>query len=302
MSDKNYDDLHGIIPALVTCLTNNHKIDTAGFRKLLKHVFTGRIDGVLVCGTAGEGPLLNSSLRADVIRLVRDEVPLEMPLVVGVDGLSTVIVLEAIEDAAKLRANYVLVPPPFYMPIPEPEVTEFYREVAEKSPIPILIYNIPQLTGIKINIECLKYLASLPNVAGIKDSSGDLTWFQRIILTCRSPKFRIFQGRTTLWYISALLGADGVMDPAVNIVPTWDSEIRRLVDLGDLAKARKIQEDLLTLASSYSEPFDYSVYMGVKVALEHLGLITSTVMKPFKELEADRRERIKNTLERLSIL
>ena len=302
MSAKNYDDLFGIIPALVTCLTDNHKIDTAGFRRLLEHVLTGRIDGVLVCGTAGEGPLLSSSLRADVIRLVRDEVPLEVPLVVGVGGFSTVIVLEAIDDVAKLRADYVLVPPPFYMPIPEPEVMEFYREVAEKSPIPILIYNIPQLTGVKISVQCVKYLSSLPTVAGIKDSGGDLTWFQRIILTCKSPQFRIFQGRTTLWFISALLGADGVMDPAINIVPTWDSEIRRLVDLGDLAKARKIQDDLLTLAASYSEPFDYSVYMGVKVALEYLGLINSTVMKPFKELNADRRARIKITLERLSIL
>lgn len=302
MSDKNYEDLRGIIPALVTCLTDNYKIDTAGFRRLLKHVLTGGPDGVLVCGSAGEGPLLSSSLRADVIRLVRDEVPLAMPLVVGVSGLSTVIVLEAIDDAAKLQANYVLVPPPFYMPIPEPEVTEFYREVAEESPIPILIYNIPQLTGVKISVQCVEYLASLPNLAGIKDSGGDLTWFQRIILTCRSAQFRVFQGRTTLWYISALLGADGVMDPAINIVPAWDSEIRRLVDLGDLAKARKIQEDLLTLATSYSEPFDYSVYMGVKVALEHLGLISSTVIKPFKELNTDRRERIKNTLERLSIL
>jgi 4-hydroxy-tetrahydrodipicolinate synthase len=266
VSDKNHDDLHGIIPALVTCLTDNHKIDTAGFRRLLKHVLAGGIDGVLVCGT-GEEPLLSSSLRADVIRLVRDEVPLEMPLVVGVSGLSTVIVLEAIGNAAKLRANYVLVPPPFYMPIPESEVTEFYREVA-----------------------------------GIIDSGGDLTWFQRTILTCKSPQFRIFQGRTTVWYISALLGADGVMDPAINIVPTWDSEIRGLVDLGDLEKARKIQDGLLTLATSYSEPFDYSVYMGVKVALKHLGLVNSTVMKSFKELNTDRRERIKITLEKLSIL
>lgn len=296
-----FDNLRGVVPALVTPLGGDRMVDATSLRRMVRRVIDGGSNGILALGSAGEGPLFTDSERDVVVATVVDEAKGQVPVIAGVDALSTGKAVEGVRKVASHGASYALVLPPFYMPLPQREIVEFFRELSENVPIPVLVYNIPQLTSVQISLNTIKEISQLDNIAGIKDSAGDITWFQNMQNSCQSEYFKVFQGRTTLWYVSAMLGADGVIDPAINIVPEWDVELLEAVRKGDYKRGHAIQKKLLRLAGAYSVQ-GYSVYPGVKAALELLGIIDGHVLKPFDKLSPDRIEIIRSVLIELEII
>jgi 4-hydroxy-tetrahydrodipicolinate synthase len=298
---SHFDDLKGVVPALVTPLNRKRRIDEAALRRIVRRVIDGGSDGILALGSAGEGPLLIDTEREIVVKTAVDEAAGRVPIIAGVDSLGTEKAIEGVCKVAEYGAKYALVLPPFYMPITDQEIYAFYKVLSENVPIPVLVYNIPQLTSVQISLATIRKIAELDNVAGIKDSAGDMTWFQNMQNRCQSSDFKIFQGRTTLWYLSAVLGADGVIDPAINIIPQWDVALLKAVKRGDYIEARAIQNKLLQLAGAYSIQ-GYSVYPGVKTALSLLGLIDAYVAEPFDLLGDEYVAKIRSALLDLGIL
>jgi len=298
---KAYMDLQGVIPALITPLNKDRTVDVKNLKKIVRELVDRGINGILALGTAGEGPLFCEKDRDLIVRAVKETVENQVPLIVGVDALSTAKAIEDVNKVAKYGANYALVLPPFYVPIPEEEVFWFYKELASESPIPVIIYNIPQLTSVKISVNTVERISKLENIAGIKDSGGDITWFQNMQNACQSPSFKVFQGMTTLWFVGSLLGADGIIDPSINIIAEWDIELFKAVKAGEYVKAKRIQRKLLELANAYSAP-GYSVYLGVKAALSLMGICGKTVLKPFKGFDKVREEKLAEGLKKLGLI
>src|SRR5438105_13668004 len=153
-----------------------------------------------------------------------------------------------VEAAARSGAAAALVTPPFYYPIDQASVLAFYRALAAESSLPILLYNIPQNTKIVAEPETVAALAHEGAIAGIKDSSRDFEYFERVCaLTQDLPAFRIFTGSDTMLLPSLVMGASGTICGGANVAPGWIVRVHSEFVAGDMNSARAHQEDVLDL-------------------------------------------------------
>ena len=150
-----------------------------------------------------------------------------------------------VKSAAEVGATAALVAPPYYYPIDQATVLDFYRRVADATPLPILVYNIPQNTKVVIEPATVATLAHEGAVAGIKDSSRDFEYFENVCIRTRDlPDFRIFTGSDTMLLASLAMGGAGTICGGANVAPGWVVRIFDEFERGDL-KAARAQQDLL---------------------------------------------------------
>jgi len=153
-----------------------------------------------------------------------------------------------VEAAARLGAVAALVAPPFYYLIDQPTVLAFYRRLAKDSPIPILLYNIPQYTKVVAETATVATLAREGTIAGIKDSSRDFEYFEGVCIATRDlPAFRIFTGSDTMLLPSLTMGGAGTICGAANVAPGWVVRIFEAFQTRDMVAARQAQDDLYQL-------------------------------------------------------
>ncbi len=227
----------GVYPAAVTPLDPNDRVDLASLARLLAGFEAAGCAGVVLAGTNGEGPSLSAVEKRDI---VRDTAPLAGPLV-RIAGVASPSLDEArwlCAQAGKAGASAALVMPPAYFRFAsEAGLREWFLRLADASPIPILAYNFPRMTGITLSPEFLGSLAGHERIAGAKDSSGDPDNVLAYRQALPSPR-RLFVGDETLLVPALEAGWDGTISGAANVVPTWLVEIVRRWAAGDQDGAR----------------------------------------------------------------
>ncbi|MGD9156123.1 MAG: dihydrodipicolinate synthase family protein [Bacillota bacterium] len=243
--------LGGAIPAVATPLTETKSIDVPAFRKLIRRLIEAGCNGVMILGTAGEGIILDRKNYSLAIQTVVDEVNGECPVIVGTGACTFEDVERNIEAAYKLGADIVLNVPPFYYPIPQAAIEEFFKALAQKSKLPVMIYNIPSLTKNTFTIDTLSKLSREDNIVGIKDSSGDFIYFQQLLTCVRNDHFKVFMGRAPLILSALMLGADGSMTPIPNVRPELELEIHQQVKAGDIKKALRNQAKIIEIVKIF---------------------------------------------------
>ena len=222
----NIDELVGVLPALVSPLTREGAVDQPAVVRLVEHVVDGGVTGLLVLGSTGETASLDEPSRRAMLRAAMTEV----------------------EAAVRSGAAAALVTPPFYYPIDQASVLAFYRALAAESRIPILLYNIPQNTKIVAEPETVSTLAHEGVIAGIKDSSRDFEYFERVCILMRDlPGFRTFTGSDTMLLPSLVMGASGTICGGANVAPQWIVRIHDEFRRGELAAARMHQDEVVQL-------------------------------------------------------
>jgi 4-hydroxy-tetrahydrodipicolinate synthase len=296
--------LRGIVPPLVTPLRGPDELDAAGLERLVEHVLGGGIEAVFVLGTTGEGPNLSYRLRREVIDRTCAFVRGRAAVLVGVTDTSFAESANLARHAAEVGAAAVVASTPYYFRPGPPELFRLFRRLAEASPLPLFLYNMPAHTKVPLPVDLVRQTMELDNVVGVKDSSGDMGNFHalRQLLPAR-PDWSLLVGPEHLTGEAVLFGGHGGVNGGANLKP------RLFVDLYDAATQRDVervavlQEKVLRLGRIYQVgKYESAVVKGLKCALACAGICEDVMAEPAERFEPSERERIRHLVEDLADL
>ncbi|MGM9471336.1 dihydrodipicolinate synthase family protein [Pseudarthrobacter sp. YS3] len=290
----------GAMVALATPVTQDGSPDPQGLERLLDRVISGGIAGISPCGSTGEGARLTSDQRLRITRQVTEHAP-GLPVIPGVAVTSLPEAHCELAAIADLGATAALVAPPSYFPSTDAETEDLYVRLADQSPIPLVLYNIPAFTNAPVSPSVVGRLMRHPNIVGLKDSSRDLEYLQNIIHAAEDArmtgKFRIYTGTDTLLVASALAGADGTIAASANLVPQLGVRILRLVST-DLPQAIILQKQLAMVVAACRKG---SPPAGWKTALSLAGICGRSLVPPAAALDDDQAAQIWEDLQRAGV-
>jgi dihydrodipicolinate synthase/N-acetylneuraminate lyase len=234
----------GAMVALATPVHADGTLDENGLERLVARVVEGGIQGISPTGSTGEGALLTRAQRHAVCRRVRELAPAGMPVIAGLPLTTLREGPAELAALAEAGATAALVATPSYYPLSDDGVLRVYETLAEQTPIPIVLYNIPVFTKVMIAPEVVGRLAAHPAIAGIKDSSRIMEYHQQILYATAGAEFSVLTGADILLVASLTLGTVGTIAGSGNLVPDLVAGVCRAMAAGDLAGAQAVQQRL----------------------------------------------------------
>ena len=296
--------LTGIIPPMITPLVQHDRLDHAGLERLVEHILAGGVHGLFILGTTGEGPSLSYRLRCELIDVTSQLVANRVALLVGVTDTSFGESVKLAEAAAQAGAAAVVLSMPYYFPAGQPELIEYVEHIAREMPLPLFLYNMPSHTKLAFDLDSLRRLFELPAIAGLKDSSGDMTYVHRVLqLIHNRPDLALLIGPEALMAEAVLMGAHGGVSGGANLAPRLFVDLYQAAQAGDLATVRRLQARVMQLdATIYSVGRHPSSFLkGVKCALACLGICEDGMAEPFQRFGPTERSRIQEHLASLKL-
>ncbi len=242
-------DLSGVYPALITPFAADGSVSLADLKHNL-HRYNGTdLAGYVVLGSTGESVLLSREEADGILATAKEAAAPEKKLIAGTGAESTAETIEKTKRAAELGYHAALVKTPhYYKPMYNPEVLiAYYRRVADNAPIPILLYSVPQFTGVALEALEVAALSEHPNIIGIKDSSGSVQRVAEIIAAARAD-FQVLVGSASTMYPSLMIGARGAVLALASALPEKCVALYNFARRGQLEQARELQQ-LLVKAS-----------------------------------------------------
>jgi 4-hydroxy-tetrahydrodipicolinate synthase len=240
--------LLGAITALITPFVGD-RVDEDGLRSNIRYQLANEIDGLLVLGSTGEASTLTPDEQQRAIVIAAEEIGGKIPLWVGTGSYCTRQTIEKTKTAHRLGADIALVVTPYYNRPTQEGLFRHFEAVANSSPLPIVVYNIPGRCGTNIDAATLLRIAALPNIVGVKEASGNIAQVSEILHTIvgQYPHFRLFAGDDNMTLPMMALGAVGVVSVASNLLPQTVSELVRACQLGDFSLANRLHRYLYPL-------------------------------------------------------
>ena len=294
------DRLTGVLVALASPLHEDGSVDEAAIGRLVDHVVAGGVHGVLALGSTGESASLDEPSRRKVLRAVVEAANGRVPVLCGVAQSHLAATLAEVQAAKDLGAEAVLVAPPFYYPMSQPQLLDFFRQVAAGSPLPVMLYNIPQFTKVVAEAATVATLAREGTIRGIKDSSRDFEYFEGVCLATREmPAFRLFTGSDSMLLASLAMGGSGTICGAGNIAPEWVVRIYDAYVRGDIPAAREAQDRLYRLVMAVRDGIFPSA---IKAALQLMGICEPWTAPPATRLDERMEVRLRDQLAQLGLL
>ena len=285
--------LRGILLPITTPFGSEH-VDHDALRANLDRWATTGISGYVVLGSTGERVHLDEREYLETIETSRAVVSQSLSFIVGAGQQSTRGTINEIKKAAAAGADAVLVITPNYYrsAITQETLVTYYKAVADASPVPVLLYSMPALTGIKIEPETVAQLSEHPNIAGLKDSSNDVAGFKQTVGLCPA-EFAVMTGNGTVFLDALEAGATGAILAVGCVVPGLCTEIFRLFRAGELDRARTLQQKLTPLAAAVTTRFGIG---GLKAALDLAGYRGGAVRAPLQAPSESARAEIADLL------
>ena len=268
----------GVNPALVTPFNKDENINEDGFRTLIKSVIP-HVDGIVPCGTTGEFVYLSMEERKKLFEIAVDEADGKVPVIAGTGACSTRQALELTNFAYDIGASAALIVGPYYVTPSDKGFYQHYRTIAEACPIPILMYNIPQVTGSFIPRRVIEDLSLLPNIVGLKDSSGDLTYTLEILDRVRN-RINVMIGHDEVVLPALAAGCSGMILASAQVFPDIWQRVYGAVRDNDLKTARELQMKVQKLARMYCR---LGGSVPVKASLRMMGIPAGRARKPLME-------------------
>ncbi|HEY0832199.1 MAG TPA: dihydrodipicolinate synthase family protein [Candidatus Dormibacteraeota bacterium] len=294
------DDLSGVLVALASPVKRDGSVDETGVARLVEHVLTGGVHGVLALGSTGETASLDEAGRRTVLDAVVRTAGGRVPVMCGVAQSQLASARAEVEAAVRLGADAALVAPPFYYPTDQVGVLEFFRRLADGARLPLLLYNIPQFTKVVAEPATVASLAREGVIQGIKDSSRDFEYFEGVCIATRDmPGFRIFTGSDSMLVASLAMGGAGTICGAANVAPDWVVRVYDEFRRGDLAAARDAQDRLYGLVNAVR---DGVFPLAIKAALHMLGICEPWSAPPVRRLDERLEARLRERLQSFGLV
>src|SRR5438105_1966551 len=210
----------GIFPPMITPLRSRDELDIAGLERLIEHILDGGVNGLFILGTTGEAPSLSYRLRRELIEKTCRQVRGRGPVLVGITDTAFVESLNLARVAAEAGAQALVLSAPYYFPAGQPELVEYVEHLAAELPLPVFLYNLPSHTKITFGVDTIRWAMEIPNIIGIKDSSGNMSYFHQLAsLLSERPDWTLLVGPQELLAEAVLLGAHGGICVGANICP-----------------------------------------------------------------------------------
>lgn len=282
--------LKGTGVALVTPFTKNLKIDFDGLRNLMEHTSTGGVDYFVVLGTTGESPTLSKEEKKDILEFVKKNNKKKLPIVYGMGGNNTEEIIESFNTIELNGITALLSVSPYYNKPTQSGIIKHYEKLADSSPLPLILYNVPGRTSSNLTASTTLTLSQHQNIIGIKEASGDL--LQCMCIAQQKPSdFLLLSGDDLLTAPMIAIGATGVISVLANAFPKkFTTMVNKALQGKFLEAAKQTFEFLSINALMYHEGNP----TGIKAAL-HIKKICEDYMRlPLLKASKELKERIKS--------
>jgi len=292
------------VPPLITPLSRRDELDHEGLERLLDHVIEGGVAGIFILGTTGEAPSLSYRLRREMIRETLRLVDGRVPVLVGVTDTAFVESVELAEYAADSGAAAAVLTTPYYFPAGQTELTAYVEAITPRIPLPLMLYNMPDLTKVWFEIDTLRKLTAIESIVGVKDSSGDLRYFAELCqLKAERPDWSILLGPEAKLVESHRLGGDGGVCGGANVLPRLFVECHQALCRDDETRVAELQSQILTLQGIYDVGKYASRHIkATKSALSLLGICSDLPADPFHRFLPPQRASVAEILHRMNVL
>jgi 4-hydroxy-tetrahydrodipicolinate synthase len=297
---KKEGELRGVIPAVITPLRKDGKVHEKLLEKHVTYLSRAGVHGFLVNGTTGEGPFLSKEERRRTFRIVRAASGKGQFLCLGCLLPSTELTLEEILAFKSLKPDFIVVTSPYYFKVTQEEMIRHFEMIARRSPFPVIVYNIPQCTHNKIEHGTMLQIASLDNVVGFKDSSGDFITFSRVLSQGAGEDFAWIMGEDYLDAAGLMIGARGMVTGLGNVWVEPYVEMYRAAGKGDFEKVLKCQQKINRLYEVIRTARGRGV-PAVKAAASLLGRSETWLKEPLLPVNDEEFSRIERILRNLGL-
>lgn len=291
-------NLRGVGVALITPFKDDESVDYDALMRLVDYQIQNGTDYIVALGTTAETPTLTEEEKTRVMQMVIERVNGQIPVIMGVGGNNTLTIVETLKNGDFRGVDAILSVTPYYNKPSQEGMYQHYKAIAESSPLPIILYNVPGRTGVNMSAETTLRIANeFPNVIAIKEASGDINQMDDIIK--RKPEnFDVISGDDAVTFPLITLGAIGVISVIGNAFPKEFSRMVRLALAGDYQSA-------LTIHHSFNELFSLLFIdgnpAGVKSMLHMMGYIENKLRLPLVPTQITTFEKIRNVLIDLNI-
>ncbi|MCA1584124.1 MAG: 4-hydroxy-tetrahydrodipicolinate synthase [Acidobacteria bacterium] len=285
----------GLGTALITPFAKGGGLDELAVKKLARRQIDAGVHFLVPCGTTGEVPTLSASERRRVVELVVEESGGRVPVLAGAGGYNTQEVIHAAAEMATIGVQGLLSVTPYYNKPTQEGLYQHYRAIANSTPLPIVMYNVPGRTGCNMEPATVVRLSAIANIVAVKEASGNVTQMAEIIRAV-PPDFLVLSGDDALTVPIMAIGGRGLISVASNEAPAEMSQMVEAAEHGDFAAARQLHQRLMPLMQVN---FVESSPGPVKFAMAAMGLCEECYRLPMVSPKAATKEKVLGVLREL---
>jgi len=294
--------LCGIVPPMITPLRDRDALDGGGLEKVIEHILAGGVSGLFILGTTGEGPSLGYRLRREMVQQTCRLVKGRVPVLVGITDTAFVESIAIARCAAEAGADAVVLAPPYYVPEGQPELREYLEHLLPEMPLPLFLYNMPPLTKVSYELETVRWALQQPRIIGMKDSSGNLAYFNALLeLRRERPDWTLLIGPEEMLAQALLLGGDGGVNGGANVFPRLYVALCAAAEAGDLPRVRELHGCVMQVSRRLYTVGRHpsATIKGIKCALSCLGVAGDFMAEPFHRFREHERKSVHAAIEEL---
>lgn len=297
--------LRGIVPPIITPLLGKNELDVIGLENLIRRMIDSGVAGIFVLGTSGEAQSLSTDLKKQMIKETCRIASKRVPVLVGITDTCFQNSLEIAQYAYSCNADALVAAPPYYFPMGQPELISYYNNLADNIPLPLFLYNMPSHVKVYIEPETVLRLSENANIVGLKDSSSNGVYFQKLLFLLHDKKeFTLLCGPEEMTAEVVLMGAHGGVNGGANLFPKlyvdmYNAAIERNYD--DL---KVLQYKVMCVSTSLYEigRFSSSYLKGIKTALKIMNICSNDMAIPFDNFKQEEYNLVKIKLNELKQL
>ena len=284
--------------ALVTPFKNG-EVDFEKYGELIDWQIEKGIDAIVTCGTTGEGSTLSDSEHKKVMKYCVEKVDGRVPVIAGTGSNDTAFCLQLSQYAVSIGVDGIMLVTPYYNKTTQRGLVNHYRFIAERVDVPILIYNVPSRTGLRIEADTVLELAKIKNIVAMKDATGDISYAAEVMSKLRGTDFAIYSGNDDMVVPLMSLGAMGVVSVVSNVMPTETHDMVMKFHEGDIEGARKLQLEMNDFIGSL---FIETNPIPVKTCMNLMGFDVGELRMPLYEMAEENKERLLQSMNRIGLL
>lgn len=266
--------------ALVTPFRKQDAVDFSRLEAMINHIIQSGVNFIVALGTTSEAATMTDTEKAAVLDFIVETVNGRVPIMLGVGGNNTTALATAINQVNFDGIDGILSVAPYYNKPQQRGLLQHFRYIAEISPVPVVLYNVPGRTSVNISAETTLQLAEEPNIIGIKEASGNMSQIMEI-LRCKPDGFQVLSGDDALTLPMIALGASGVISVMANALPKTMSDMVAFAMKGNMKKALPLHYQMLPLMNAL---FEEGNPAGVKALLEIEGMLTNSLRLPLTKV------------------
>ncbi len=293
--------LEGIIVPVITPLLEQDKLDEPGLARLLERMIKGKVHGCFLLGTTGEAPSLSYSLREEFVKVATSIIAGRIPVLVGISDTSYTETIQFAQKMDQYPIDAYVLTTPYYYPADGNQIRQYIRKVVRKVNRPVVLYNMPENTKVMLELDTIKFARDTPEIIGVKDSSGDLNFFQEVCQIAKErTDFGILIGPEAYLADAIRRGGNGGVSGGANLYPELFVTMYQAAKQKKAKKIVELQQKIELLGEIYKVvQHGGPVFRGLKIALHLLDICSDLPAQPFTRPTVPMRKKIDDILKQL---